>query len=807
MLTRLLQFSIRNRWLVMVATLGMAALGAYNFQRLPIDAVPDITNVQVQINTSAPGYSPFETEQFITYPVETSMAGLPNLDHTRSLSRYGLSQVTVVFKEGSDIYLGRQLIAERLVEATAQLPEGVEPSMGPVSTGLGEIYMYSVEADPAALKEDGTPYTSTDLRTIHDWVIRPQLRLVDGVNEVNAIGGFVKQFHVNPYPDKLLAYDLALHDIVEALAANNQNVGAGYIEKNGGQYIVRTPGQVRTFEDIGNIVLATYGGVPVRVHDVADVGLGKELRSGAATLNGEEVVLGTTMMLIGENSRTVSQRVHEKIEVVNRSLPEGVSVNTVYNRTKLVDATIETVKTNLTEGAILVIVVLFLLLGNIRAALVTAMVIPLSMLFTITGMVENRVSGNLMSLGALDFGIIVDGAVIIMENCIRRLAEDQHQRGSVLPLRERLRLVFDATREVVRPSLFGVAIIMIVYLPILTLTGVEGKMFKPMAFTVVTALLGAMILSVTFVPAAVAIVLRGKISEKENFLMRGAKTIYRPFLHLAMANKAFVVIAAAALLAMTGLLASKMGAEFIPSLDEGDIAVQALRMPGTGLTQSIEMQKMLERRLLEVPEVDYPFARTGTAEVAVDPMPPSISDGYVMLKPRDQWPDPKKPKAQLVEEINEIITGLPGSNYEISQPIQLRFNELISGVRSDLGVKIYGDDMDVLLSVANKVSGILSEVEGAADVKVEQVTGLPMLTVKVDRDAVSRYGLNVAEVQEAVEIAVGGVPAGIVYEGDTRSELIVRLPEELRANLDAIRRIPIPVPKIAVESAASRSTS
>jgi cobalt-zinc-cadmium resistance protein CzcA len=793
MLTHLLQFTLRHRWLVILATLAMAALGAYNFKRLPIDAVPDITNVQVQINTSAPGYSPFETEQRITYPVETAMAGIPELENTRSLSRYGLSQITISFKEGTDIYWARQQISERLAQVAGQLPKGVEPEMGPISTGLGEIYMYSVEADPGAKKPDGTPYTSMDLRTIHDWVVKFQLRNVKGVNEVNAIGGFVKQFHVQPDPAKLLAYELSLNDLVEALSRNNQNTGAGFIERNGEQFIVRSPGQVRTLEDISGIVAATRDGIPVRISDVAEVSLGKELRSGAGTLDGEEVVLGTTMMLIGENSRTVSERVHDKIDEINRSLPAGVHLKTVYTRTTLVDATIETIKRNLLEGAILVIVVLFLALGNIRAALIAAAVIPLSMLFTITGMVQNKISGNLMSLGALDFGIIVDGAVITVENCIRRLAERQHHEGRLLLRNERFKVVRDATREVVVPSLFGSFIIMVVYLPIIALTGVEGKMFHPMAFTVIAALIGAMILSITFVPAAVALLLSGKISEKENFVIRSSKQIYEPLLKMALRHRLLVVTGAVSLMALCGLLASKMGSEFIPSLDEGDVALQALRMPSTGITQSVEMQKQLEKELLKVPEVAHAFARTGSAEIATDPMPPNISDGYVMLKPQSQWPDPTLTKAQVIDKITEAAQSQLGANYEISQPIELRFNELISGVRSDLGIMIYGDDMDVLLNTGNKIAAVVNTVAGANEVKVEQVTGLPMLTVDIDRHAISRYGLDIAKVQETVAIAVGGMEAGTVYEGDIRSPLVVRLPENIRKDLDSIRRLPIPV--------------
>jgi cobalt-zinc-cadmium resistance protein CzcA len=611
MLERILSFSIKQRWLVLLASLGIALLGAYNYNLLPIDAVPDITNVQVQINTEAPGYSPLEAEQRITFPVETAMAGLPNLDYTRSLSRYGLSQVTVVFKDGTDIFWARNLINERIQEAKSKLPPGVEVAMGPIATGLGEIYMFTVEAKAGAKTADGKAYTPMDLRTVEDWIIKPQLRNLPGVVEVNTIGGFVKQYHVTPHPDKLLAYGLSLHDVMEALARNNANVGAGYIERNGEQYLIRTPGQVGGLDDIQQIVVSNREGQPLYVRDVADVVLGSELRTGAATENGEEVVLGTVFMLMGENSRTVSERVHSRMTEINRTLPTGVVAKTVYNRTDLVNAAINTVKKNLLEGALLVIVILFALLGNFRAALITALVIPLSMLFTITGMVGSKISGNLMSLGALDFGLIVDGAVITVENCIRRLAEEQKHRGRLLTRAERFDLVFDATKEVVRPAFFGVFIIMVVYLPILTLTGVEGKMFHPMAWTVIIALLGALIFAITFMPAAVALFMTGKVSEKENFVMRAAKAVYRPALKFCLNFRMAVALGAVMLVVLSGVVASRMGSEFIPSLDEGDVALHALRIPGTSLSQAVEMQHALEKRLKEFPEVKHVFAKRG----------------------------------------------------------------------------------------------------------------------------------------------------------------------------------------------------
>jgi cobalt-zinc-cadmium resistance protein CzcA len=795
MLEKLLQFSIRHRWFVLLATLGLAALGVFNFQRLPIDAVPDITNVQVQINTEAPGYSPLEAEQRVTFTVETAMAGLPRLDYTRSLSRYGLSQVTVVFKDGTDIYFARQLIAERLQSLRTQLPTGLDPTMGPVSTGLGEIFMFTVEPEFATTrKPDGTAYTPTDLRELQDWVVRPQLRNLKGVTEVNTIGGFVKQFHVTPHPDRLIAHGLTLRDLMEALARNNTNVGAGYIERAGEQYLIRVPGQVTNLTEIGALVVAQRSGQPIRVRDVAEVILGEELRTGAATENGREVVLGTVFMLIGENSREVSTRVAQKLVDVNRSLPPGVVATAVYDRTNLVDRTIATVRSNLVEGAMLVIVILFLFLGNFRAALITAAVIPLSMLFTITGMVTNKVSGNLMSLGALDFGLIVDGAVIIIENCLRRFGGEQHRLGRLLTKPERLALAFEATKEVRGATLFGELIIAIVYVPIFALTGVEGKMFHPMAFTVVSALLGAMLLSVTFVPAAVAIFITGKVSHQDNLAIRGAKALYRPTLRFIMTIRPAVALAAVVLVGLAGLTATRLGSEFIPSLDEGDIALHALRIPGTSLTQAVAMQRELEDRLKQFPEVDRIVAKMGTAEVATDPMPPSVADTYIILKPRAAWPDPRRTKADLVAAMEAAAQKVPGNNYEFTQPIQMRFNELISGVRSDVAVKVYGDDLDVMSKTAGEIEAVLKTIPGAADVKVEQTTGLPMLTVHLDREALARYGLPATDVQELISTALGGTTVGQIFEGDRRFDLVVRLPENLRTDLAALHDLPIPLP-------------
>ena len=793
MLENIIHASIRHRWLVIIAVLGLCVLGAYNFKKLSIDAVPDITNVQVQINTEARGYSPLEVEQRITFPIETTLAGLPRLDYTRSLSRYGLSQITVVFEDGTDIYFARQLLAERLQTIASEIPEGLEPMMGPIATGLGEIFTYTVEALPGATKGDGTAYTPMDLLTLQDWVIVPQLRNLKGVIEVNTIGGYEQQYHVLPYPDKLLAYDLTVHDVIEALEDNNANVGAGYIERSGEQYLVRVPGQVKDIADIQSIILAKRDEVTIRVRDVADVKLGSPLRTGAATQNGNEIVLGTVMMLMGENSRDVAQRAAAKLEIVNDSLQEGVIAKPVYDRTALVDRTIKTVEKNLAEGALLVIVILFLLLGNFRAALITAAVIPIAMLMTITGMVENKVSGNLMSLGALDFGLIVDGAVIIIENCLRRFGMAQHKKGGLLTKDERFSLAASATAEVIKPSIFGILIITIVYIPIFALTGVEGKMFHPMAFTVVTALLSALVLSLTFVPAAVAIFVKGKVEEKDSFIIREAKKGYEPLLKWSLRHPLPVVSVAIVLVVLSLFTASRMGAEFIPSLDEGDIALHAMRIPGTSLSQSVVMQDAVEERILEFPEVREVFSKIGTPEVATDPMPPNVADTFVMLKDRKKWPDPSKPKADLVHEMEEALFEIPGNNYEFTQPIQMRFNELISGVRSDLAVKIYGDDLDQLLKSAQDIEAIVKTISGAADVRTEQTSGLPVLSIVPDRRKLDLYGLNVADVQEIVETAMGGREAGQVFDGDRRFDLIVRLPEKLREDVSTLENLPIPL--------------
>jgi cobalt-zinc-cadmium resistance protein CzcA len=803
MVERILQISIHQRMLVLVAVLAMAVLGIYNYQKLPIDAVPDITNVQVQINTMAPGYSPVESEQRVTFPIELAMSGLPKLEYTRSFSRYGLSQVTVIFKDGTDIHFVRQLVSQRLQEIRTKLPVGIVPTMGPISTGIGEIFMWTVNAEKGARKPDGTAYNSTDFREIEDWVIKPRMRMVKGVTEVNSVGGFVKQFHVTPYPDKLISFGLTLQDVITALERNNLNVGAGYIEKSGEQHLVRVPGQVVKLDEIGEIILSSRQGVPIRIKNVADVLLGKELRNGAATQNGEEVVLGTAHMLIGENSRTVALAAAEKLTEINLSLPEGVVATPVYNRTTLVNKTIQTVSNNLLEGAALVIVVLFVSLGNLRAALITALIIPLSMLFTLSGMVANQVSANLLSLGALDFGIIVDGAVIIVENCIRRLALEQSRLGRELTPSERFAVVFDASREVRRALLFGQLIIMVVYLPVFALSGVEGRMFHPMAFTVLLALLGAIILSVTFVPAAVAMFLSGKVIEKESAAVAWAKKIYASALTAAMRSKELTITLAVVIVVLSGLLITRMGSEFVTSLDEEDIALHAIRIPGTSLTTSIEMQNELENTIKTFPEVERVFTKIGTAEIATDPQPPNLADVFIILKPKSEWPGPHHTKAELITAMEQVVRKVPGNNYEFTQPIQMRFNELLSGVRADVAIKVFGDDLDTLLIVGEQIKLVLGTVPGAADVRIEQITGLPVLSIQMDRTRMARYGLNGADVQDAIVIAVGGKTAGTIFEGDRRFELQVRLPEQQRSDIETLKRLPIRLPAASMADGIS----
>lgn len=791
---RIIQFAIQNALWVMLFTCAWIAVGVYSYQKLSIDAVPDITNVQVQINSQANGFTALEVEQRITYPIETAMAGMAHLQQTRSISRYGLSQVTIIFEDGTDIYWARQLISQQLQQAKAELPEGIEPQLSPISTGLGEIYQWVIKAEPNAKKPDGQAYTAMDLREIQDWIVRPQLQRVQGVAEINSIGGYNKTYVVTPDLKRLQQLQIPLSDLHNALRDNNENRGAGFIEDNGQQLTVRVPGVLNSVQDIENISVANKNGLPIRVVDVARVSIGHDLRTGGATYNGQETVLGIAMMMMGENSRTVAQAVHAKMQQIQNSLPKGVVIETVYDRTSLVDKAIKTVAKNLIEGAVLVIVILFIFLGNFRAALITACIIPLAMLFTLTGMAKQQISANLMSLGALDFGIIIDGAVVIVENCIRRLAEAQHRTGRLLTRSERFREVFLAAKQARRPLIFGQAIIMVVYLPIFALSGVEAKMFHPMAFTVVIALVGAMILSVTFVPAAVALWVTDKVQEKPSRWMLNLQQGYAHILDRAYQYRIVVLTAALSLLLLTGVLATRVGSEFAPTLSEGDFAVQLMRAPSTGIEQSLKMQEQAEQQLLQkFPEIKAIFARTGTAEVATDVMPPNISDGVILLKPHEQWPNPQETTDQLRERMLKFVSTLAGNNSEFSQPIELRFNELISGIRSDVGVKIFGDDMTVLNQEAEKIAQKIRAISGASEVKVEQTSGLPVLNVAIDSALAAQYGLSVKSVQDLVASSVGGQNVGQILQGDRRFDFVVRLPEESR-NAQQLAQLPIQLP-------------
>ena len=790
MLEYLIQFAIQRRALIMVAVLAISGLGIWNFTKLPIDAVPDITNVQVMINTEAPGYTPQEIEQRVTFPIETAMAGLPNLQYTRSVSRYGLSQVTIIFSDDTDIYFARQLVNERLSSARSNLPRLLEPELGPIATGLGEIFMFTVDAEPGALNKDGSLVTPTDLRSVHDWIIRPQLLRVPGVVEVNPIGGYKREILVAFEPEKLLAFELTQQDVIQAIQNNNQNRGVGFVENNGAQWLLRVPGQKESLSDIGKILISSHEGVPLRIKDIANIEEGKELRSGAATQNGREVVMSTVFMLVGENSRTVAKSVAEKLEDIKQSLPEGVTATAVYDRTTLVDKTLKTVQTNLLEGALLVIVILFFLLGNVRAALLTAAVIPIAMLMTVTGMVRTGVSANLMSLGALDFGLLVDGAIIIVENCLRRLSHASSP-GKSLDTKERFDIVFQATREVIRPALFGVFIITAVYLPIFALTGVEGKMFHPMALTVVIALACSIVLSVTFVPACIALLFKKPVAEKDSAIIKVSRSVYEPLLHIALKARWAVVAIALVLVVGSVWLATRLGSEFVPNLDEGDIAMHALRIPGTSLSQAVDQQKTLEAKIKEMPEVERIFAKVGTADVATDAVPPSVADNFIILKPRNEWPDPNKTKAQVVDDLAALVEPIPGNRYEFLQPIQMRFNELLSGVRAELAIKIFGDDFEQLDKLGNDIQQAISSVEGIADVQMEKTTGLPIMTLQPKIDVLAQYGLAVSELQDQLAIALGGEVAGQFYQGDRRTDIVVRLPEARRTDMDRLKYLPI----------------
>jgi len=814
MLARIVTFAVEKRWLVLLLTLAAALAGVFAIQRLPIDAVPDITNNQVQINVVAPALSPDQIEKQVAFTVETALAGIPGLEYTRSLSRNGFAQVTAVFDEKTDIYFARQQVAERLRTAEESLPEGVNPEMGPIATGLGDIFMWTVEyreldqvnhrnGEPG-LQKDGSYITpegdhlvdaadkATYLRTVQDWIVTPQLKSSAGLAGVDSLGGYTKQYLVVPDIQRMAAMKITLQDLATALERNNTSAGAGVVNRNGEGLAVRADGRVRNADELARTVVATRESVPILLSQIATVRTGQALRMGSASENGHEVVVGTAVMRIGENSRTVSTEVDERLKEIGRALPVDVVVKPVLNRTELVNSTIATVARNLAEGALLVVIVLFALLGNFRAALIAALVIPITMLLTSVGMLRAGVSANLMSLGALDFGLIVDGAVIIVENALRRLGDAQHGRSEPLPLRQRLDLVAASAREMIRPSVFGQAIIILVYAPLLTFTGVEGKMFEPMALTVIIALVFAFILSMTFMPAAIAIWLSRPVDEKESRIIGWLRRRYEPSLGKAMGRPSVTLGVAVGALALAGVAFTTLGQEFLPQLDEGNILVQAVRIPGTSVDQSQAMQFMVEKMLAREPEVRFAFSRTGTSEIASDPMPPNASDTFVILKPRAEWPDPGLAKEELVERMEKRLSKLPGNAYEITQPIQMRFNELIAGVRGDIAVKVFGEDFGGMNDAAGRIADILRKTRGAVDVRVEQTEGLPMLDIRPNRLAMSRIGVTAGDVQDTVAAAIGGSEAGVIFEGDRRFPVVIRLSEASRSDLTEVAQVPVP---------------
>ncbi|MGK5595332.1 MAG: efflux RND transporter permease subunit [Parachlamydiaceae bacterium] len=815
MIGKILNFSISLPRLILLFTLLIASYGIYRLTTLPVDAVPDITNNQVQINTELPGFSPTEIEKQVTYVIETSLAGIPGLEMTRSISRNGFSQVTAIFNDSTDLYFARQQINERMNAIKEELPPGAMVRMGPISTGLSEIFMWTVEfKDPkeaikhphSGWQEDGSYITpegqilrqdfekASYLRTLQDWVIKPQLKSIKGLAGVDSIGGYVRQYHIEPDLEKMLALGISFDDLIHVLQKNNVGIGSGYVEISGEAFLVKADERLNHLDQIGLIVIASPQNIPIKISDIANVSIGKEMRTGSSTLNGEEVVIGTALMLIGSNSRTVSQAIEKKLQEILPSLPSDVQVTPVINRTKLVNATIRTATKNLIEGALLVTVILFVFLGNFRATLITACVIPLSMLMAAIGMYHFNISGNLMSLGAIDFGLIVDGAVIITENCLRRLAHRQQVRG-LLNDNDREKEILLASNEMIQPTVFGQSIIITVYFPILALSGIEGKMFHPMALTVIFALISAFILSLTFVPAMITLFVKGPFREVENKVVSRIKEFYRPLLVKSLQLPALTIVASIITVALSFVLFAHLGQEFVPTLDEQDIALQAVRIPSTSLTQSTKMQEELERQLMTIPEVSYVFSKTGTAEMATDPMPPNVSDTFVILKPRQEWKQPFLPKNILIERIEAAIEELPGNDYEFSQPIQMRFNELISGVRSDLDVKVYGDDFTEMQKIAEEIASVLRRTPGSADVKIDQTSGLPLLDINIDREAISRLGLNISDVLNVVNIAMGGGKAGQLFEGDRRFDLLVKMPDHFREKSEALNNLPIPLPQ------------
>ncbi|WP_186426153.1 CusA/CzcA family heavy metal efflux RND transporter [Cupriavidus metallidurans] len=815
MIESILSGSVRYRWLVLFLTAVIGVIGAWQLNLLPIDVTPDITNKQVQINTVVPTLSPVEVEKRVTFPIETAIAGLNGVESTRSMSRNGFSQVTVIFKESANLYFMRQQVSERLAQARPNLPGGVEPQMGPVSTGLGEVFHYSVEYQypegKGAPVKDGEPGWQSDgsfltergerlsdrvsklayLRTVQDWIIRPQLRTTPGVADVDSLGGYVKQFVVEPDAAKMAAYGISYGELAQALEDANLSVGANFIRRSAEAYLVRADARIKSADEIARAVIAQRQNLPITVGQVATVKIGGELRSGAASRNGYETVVGSALMLVGANSRTVAQAVGDKLEHISKTLPPGVVIVPTLNRSQLVIATIETVAKNLVEGALLVVAILFALLGNWRAAVIAALVIPLSLLISAIGMNQLNISGNLMSLGALDFGLIIDGAVIIVENSLRRLAERQHYEGRLLTHRERLEEVIQSSREMVRPTVYGQLVIFMVFLPCLTFQGVEGKMFSPMVITLMLALASAFVLSLTFVPAMVAVLLHKKVSEKEVRVIVATKQRYRPWLERAVARPMPFLGVGIVTLALAAVAFTFVGREFMPTLDEQNLNLSSVRIPSTSIDQSVAIDLPLESAVLSLPEVQTVYSKAGTASLAADPMPPNASDNYIILKPKNEWPEGITTKEQVIERIREKTAPMVGNNYDVTQPIEMRFNELIGGVRSDVAVKVYGENLDELAATAQRIAGVLRKTPGATDVRVPLTSGFPTFDIVFDRAAIARYGLTVKEVADTVSAAMAGRLSGQIFDGDRRFDIVIRLPGDQRENLDVLGALPV----------------
>jgi heavy metal efflux system protein len=785
MLERVLQFSLAQRFLVILTTVLLIGFGVHSWQQLNVDAVPDITTNQVVVNTETGGMGPDEVEKLVTFPIETAMGGIPGVEQIRSLSQYGLSQVTVTFSDSVETYFARQLVSERLNNVKEQLPAGIEtPQMGPVSTGLGDIYMYVLESETRPPME---------LRSLQDWFVAPQLRTVPGVAEVNAADGSAKQYQVIIDPRALYARGIAVDEVIEAIQSNNQNAGGGVLETNGERIMIRSVGLATTISDIEQIVVKTEAGIPVLVNDVAEVRLGIPILTGISTKDGKEAMLGVVMMLKGANGQAVADAVDQRVREIREQLPEDVTLTTTYNRSDLVGEVLHTVEKSLLEGAALVVIILVLLLGNFRGAIVVALAIPLSMLVAIIGMNQFGISGNLMSLGAIDFGLIVDGAVVMIENAVRRLAEAREHKGSTLTRDEVRHTVWLASKEVAKPTAFAVSIITVVYLPILALEGTEGKMFKPMAFTVVFALIGALVLTLTLVPVLASMFLSGDTKEGRNPVMEFFNRIYRPALDFAMRKRLIIVVGAVSLLGIAGLLGSRLGSEFVPQLDEGSLVIQPVRVRTVDAEQTVNLVTEFEKKVLEVPEVVTVFSRSGTPEVATDPMPLSLTDSFVMLKPRHEWRKGLT-KDDLIAELSKKIEQVPGQGYNFSQPIQMRFSELVSGVKADIGIKVFGEDLAELKSKADEIAAIVREIPGAEDVEVEQVDEVPVLQIDIDRAEISRVGVSIDDIQDLVKVALGGEPVGQLIEGDKRFEITVQLPDSIRNDVDQIRSMLVEIP-------------